>query len=64
MIFALYDNGKALPGESLAAAIATKNSGGIVIVQVERIAAYDQIPRSLVRIPGNMLLVCQHNTIR
>ncbi|KAH3762170.1 acyl CoA:acetate/3-ketoacid CoA transferase [Pelomyxa schiedti] len=42
-------------GEALTAAIAVKCHGGIVIVQVERIAASKTIPRALVRIPGNLV---------
>ncbi len=38
--------------ENLAAAMAVKNSGGIVIVQVERIAEFGNIPARQVVIPG------------
>lgn len=41
--------------ESLAAAQATKNSGGIVIVQVERIAAYGTLDPKLVIIPRTLV---------
>lgn len=43
---------EALTLESLAIAMATKNSNGLVIVQVERIADSGTLPAKLVKIPG------------
>jgi propionate CoA-transferase len=43
---------EALTIESLAAATAAKNSGGFVIVQVERIAEKETLPPKTVKIPG------------
>ncbi len=46
---------EALILESLAIATAARNSGGVVIVQVERIAEPDSLNARLVRIPGAMV---------
>ncbi len=46
---------EALSLEVLAIAIATKNSGGKVIVQVERVAENDTLPSKNVKIPGIMV---------
>jgi len=46
---------EALVLESLAIATAVRNSGGVVIVQVERIAEADSLNARLVRIPGVMV---------
>jgi propionate CoA-transferase len=43
---------EALTLESLAIAVAAKNSGGFVIVQVERVAERDTLPAKHVKIPG------------
>ncbi len=43
---------EALPLESLAIAQAVCNSGGTVIVQVERLTSQHQLPASMIRIPG------------
>ncbi|WP_210395218.1 acyl CoA:acetate/3-ketoacid CoA transferase [Motiliproteus sediminis] len=43
---------EALPLESLAIAQAVKNSGGIVIVQVERVTQQHRLHPSMVRLPG------------
>ncbi len=43
---------EALPLEALAMAQAARNSGGIVIVQVERVTERHALPPGLVRIPG------------
>jgi propionate CoA-transferase len=46
---------EALTLESLAIAVAAKNSGGFVIVQVERVAERDTLPAKHVKIPGVMV---------
>ncbi len=46
---------EALTAEALAIAMATKNSGGIVIVQVERITTQHRLSPQLVKIPGIMV---------
>lgn len=46
---------EALVLESLAIAMAAKNSGGVVIVQVERIAERGTLPAKNVKIPGVMV---------
>ena len=43
---------EALTLDNLAMAMAAKNSGGLVIVQVERIAEVNSLPARAVRIPG------------
>ena len=43
---------EALPLEALAIAQATRNSGGIIIVQVKRVTSRHVLPPDLVRIPG------------
>lgn len=43
---------EAMPLEALSIALAAKNSGGIVIVQVERIAQFGSLDPKLVKIPG------------
>jgi propionate CoA-transferase len=43
---------EALPLEALAIAQATRNSGGVVIVQVKRVTSRHVLPPGLVRIPG------------
>ncbi len=46
---------EALTLESLAIAMAAKNSGGFVIVQVERLAEWGTLPAKSVKIPGVMV---------